>query len=660
MITELGHLALILALFVAVIQSSVPLIGANRGDTRWMGVAAPAAIIQLALIGGAFATLIYAFVQSDFSLLIVAKNSHTLKPFFYKITGVWGNHEGSMLFWISILALFGASVAVFGKQLPLPLKARILSVQGLVAVGFITYILFTSNPFERLVNPPIDGNGLNPVLQDFGLALHPPFLYLGYVGFSISFSFAIAALLQGKVDAAWARWVRPWTLAAWIALTLGIALGSWWAYYELGWGGWWFWDPVENSSFMPWLVGTAFLHSVLVVERRDALRGWTILLGILTFSLSLLGTFLVRSGVLTSVHAFASSPARGVFVLVLLLLTVGGSLLLFASRAGLLRSDKGFSPLSREGTLLINNLLLSAAAGLVLLGTMYPLLIDALQLGKVSVGTPYYNSTFIPLTIPLFVLMGLGPVVAWKRGDMKKTLKQLLPALGAAVAAAAYGIFKPSDAPVLAAVGLSMAAWLMIATPVSLFNRVRLLEVPLGDSLKRLRRLNGSAWGMYLAHAGVAVLITGTTVTSIWSVEKTQAMQVGESVEVAGYQFKLAAVSDAEGPNYTAKRGTFEVTRAGWLITIMEPEKRSYPVEKMPTTEAAIDSHWFGDLYAVLGDPIEGQGWTTRLYFKPLLGWLWLGSLMLAFGGLISLTDRRRQTHAEQARAGLATQTEGA
>jgi cytochrome c-type biogenesis protein CcmF len=643
MIPELGHFALILALSVAFIQAVVPLVGAQRGDAQWMAVARPAALIQFVLIAVAFACLTQAYVTSDFSVLNVVRNSHSAKPMLYKISGVWANHEGSMLLWVLILALFGSAVAAFGRNLPQALSARVLSVQAMIGIGFLAFILFTSNPFERVLVVPADGQGLNPLLQDPGLAFHPPFLYLGYVGFSMAFSFAIAALIEGRVDAAWARWVRPWTLAAWSFLTVGIGLGSWWAYYELGWGGWWFWDPVENASFMPWLAGTALLHSSVVVEKRDTLKGWTVFLAIVAFSLSLLGTFLVRSGVLTSVHTFAADPARGVFILALLIIVIGGSLALFAVRAPALRAGGLFQPISREGGLLLNNLIMTTATAAVLLGTLYPLFLDAVGGGKVSVGAPFFNAVFIPLMVPMLAAMAVGPFLAWKRGDLAGALGRLKAALMVALAVAVGTWFVVADGSVLALLGMAVAAWLFVGTATELAARVRLFRVPMAESLRRLVHLQRASWGMTIAHAGLAVAVVGMTASAAWKTESIQTMRPGDSVAVAGYTFTFRGARRAAGPNYTAIRGTFEVSEDGTALTTLHPEKRTYPVEGRPTTEAAIHSMFLGDLYAVIGDPDEKGGFVTRLYFNPLLPWIWAGALIMVAGGLISLSDRRHR-----------------
>ena len=650
MTAELGNFALVLAMFVAAVQASLPLIGAERRYTPWMALARPTALLQFVLVAVAFACLTNLYVTSDFSVLTVSQNSHTDKPLIYKISGVWGNHEGSLLLWVTILAVFGSAVALFGTNLPPQLRARVLAVQAMIAFGFYLFMLLTSNPFERLVPAPDNGQGLNPLLQDPGLAFHPPMLYLGYVGFSMAFSFAIAALIEGRVDAAWARWVRPWTLAAWCFLTSGIALGSWWAYYELGWGGWWFWDPVENASFMPWLAGTALLHSSTVAEKRDALKGWTILLAIITFSLSLLGTFLVRSGVLTSVHAFATDPARGVFILALLIIVTGGSLALFAWRGPKLRSTGLFQPISREGALLFNNLVLTTACATVLLGTLYPLMIDAIDGSKISVGQPFFNAVFIPLMMPAIVAMAIGPFLNWKRGDIVPVLIRLRLAFLLTLAAAAAAWAAKTDGSLAAVVGIALAVWLMVGTLTELGERIRLFREPLASSLSRLRRLPRASWGMTLGHLGLAVAIAGMAGASGWKTESLQVMKPGETVTVAGYDFTFAGAKEGRGPNYVLLSGTFTVSRDGNRIVTLKPENRVYNVSRQPTTEAAIHVTFTGDLYAVIGDQDEGGGFVTRLYFNPLVAWMWVGTIIMVFGGVLSLTDRRHRVGAPQRR----------
>jgi len=641
-IAEAGHFALTLALFVAIVQATLPMIGAHRGNALWMSMDKPSAIAQLLLVTFAFGCLTYSHVVSDFSVLNVVQNSHSLKPMLYKVAGVWGNHEGSLLLWVFILALFGSAVAMFGGNLPPTLRARVLGVQAMIAVGFFLFMLLTSNPFERVFPAAVDGRDLNPLLQDPGLAFHPPFLYFSYVGFSMAFSFAIAALIEGRVDAAWARWVRPWTLAAWSFLTIGIGLGSWWAYYELGWGGWWFWDPVENASFMPWLAGTALLHSAIVVEKRDTMKAWTIFLAILAFSMSLLGTFLVRSGVLTSVHAFATDPERGVFILMLLMIVIGGSLALFAMRGPALRSTGVFKPISREGGLLLNNLMMSTGCAVVLLGTLYPLFLDAVGGGKVSVGAPFFNSVFIPLMIPMFMAMGFGPVLSWKRSDLVQASLRLKVAFIVTGLACAAIFALINDGPFLAIVGLGLAVWLFVGTLVELAERIRLFKEPLGASFGRMLRQPRASWGMTLAHLGMAIVIAGMAGAGGWKVENIQVMKPGETVNVAGYDYKFIGARQGQGPNYTIVEGQFEVTQDGQHVATLRAEKRNYPVRQMPTTEAAIHTLFTGDLYAVIGDPDGSDGgFVTRLYFNPLIAWMWVGSLIMAFGAVVSISDRR-------------------
>ncbi|MBT7526363.1 MAG: heme lyase CcmF/NrfE family subunit, partial [Rhodospirillales bacterium] len=560
MIVEIGHYALILAFGLALVQASAPLIGAQKNNAVLMDMGRMAAMAQFLFVALAFAALTHAFVVSDFSVAIVVANSHSAKPWLYKLTGVWGNHEGSMVLWVFILSLFGACVGTFGTNLPPTLRARVLAVQGMIGVGFLLFILTTSNPFLRLDPVPADGRGLNPILQDPGLAFHPPFLYLGYVGFSVAFSFAIAALIEGRVDAAWARWVRPWTLAAWCALTLGVALGSWWAYYELGWGGFWFWDPVENASVMPWLAGTALLHSAIVVEKRNALKSWTILLAVLTFVLSLLGTFIVRSGVLTSVHSFANDPERGLFILVLLMIAAGGGFGLYALRAHKLKSEGLFAPISREGGLVLNNLLLGAACATVFIGTLYPLLLDVLDGGKVSVGPPFFNLTFAPLMAPLVAVMGVGPMLAWKRGDLASALSRLWIA---AVIAAVGGIaiLFIHGGPVYAVIGIALSLWLIAGAITELATRIRLFKISVTASARRLRNLPLSAIGMTIAHGAVGIMILGITASSAWKIERILVMNKGDQVTVAGYTIKMGGVNNVPGPNYLAQRATLTVTR---------------------------------------------------------------------------------------------------
>ena len=654
MIIELGHFALALALFVTLLQGSLPLVGAHKGNEAWMAISVPAALVQFLLVGFSFSTLTYAFITSDFSVLIVAKNSHTLKPMLYKVSGVWGNHEGSMLMWILILALYGAAISVWGNKLNQTLKVRILGVQALVASGFIIFLLFTSNPFQRVFPPPADGQGLNPLLQDPGLAFHPPLLYLGYVGFSTTFSFAVAALIEGKVEAAWARWIRPWALAAWGFLTAGITLGSWWAYYELGWGGWWFWDPVENASFMPWLAGTALLHSAIVLEKRGTMKSWTIFLAILAFALSLLGTFLVRSGVLTSVHAFATDPSRGIFILLLFFITIGTALILFAWRGPLLKGPVLFQPISREGSLLLNNFLLIVATASIFLGTLYPLFLDVLGLGKISVGAPYFNSVFVPLMIPMILIMGIAPFLHWKRGDVMVAVPKLKIAAAIAFLAAATTYALIDRATVLAAIGLGLAVWLLLSTLSELLCRIQLFKIPFVEAWRRLTQQPRSSWGMTLAHGGLALAIAGMTASSSWKVESIKTMRPGDTVVVSGFEFTLRQVRQVNGPNYLAQRATFDVTRHNDFSLTLEPEKRFFHVSRQQTTEAAIYPTFFGDLYAVIGDPAGQGSYVTRLYFNPLVAWMWAGTLFMVLGAIISLSDRRHWLNGRSHRKSIA------
>jgi cytochrome c-type biogenesis protein CcmF len=643
MIAEIGLFALALALPVSLVQGLVPMIGAARGIAPWMEVGRPAALVQFGLVATAFGALMWCFVNSDFSVISVFQNSHTEKPLLYKISGVWGNHEGSMVLWIAILAAFGAAVAVFGDNLPMRLRARALAVQGLIGFGFILFILFTSNPFLRIDPAPLEGRGLNPLLQDPGLAFHPPMLYLGYVGFSMAFSFAVAALIEGRVDAAWARWVRPWTLAAWIFLTLGIGLGSWWAYYELGWGGWWFWDPVENASFIPWLTGTALLHSAIVVERRETFKSWTILLALVTFSLSLLGTFLVRSGILTSVHAFAADPSRGVFVLMLLAAAVGGSLTLYAVRAPALEGGGLFAPVSREGGLLINNLLLSTAAATVLVGTLYPLLAEAIGLGQLTVGPPYFNAVFVPLMVPLVLLAGVGPFLSWKRADLGAAIQRLKIAfVASALVLVVVWISAGGNLGALAAAaGMALAAWLAAATAAEWLARAR-HGTNFGISWARVAALPRSAHGMSIAHLGVAVLIVGICGASAWKQERIESLKPGEWIEAGGYRVTFDGARRTEGPNYAAVTGTYTVTKDGVPVTLLTPERRNYAQPPQGTTEAAIHTTLTGDLYTVIGEPDGADGaFVTRVFIEPFVPWLWAGVLLMGLGGLVSLTDRR-------------------
>ncbi len=637
MIPELGHLAMILALCLAVVQATLPLIGAWRGDRQWMGLAQPAAWGQFAFLGFSFACLTYAFMVDDFSVAYVAHNSNSALPWYYKFSAVWGAHEGSLLLWAFILAGWTFAVAIFSRQLPEDMLARVLGVMGLISIGFLLFLIVTSNPFERLLpQVPMDGRDLNPLLQDFGLIVHPPMLYMGYVGFSVAFAFAIAALLGGRLDAAWARWSRPWTLVAWAFLGLGIALGSWWAYYELGWGGWWFWDPVENASFMPWLVGTALIHSLAVTEKRGVFKSWTVLLAIAAFSLSLLGTFLVRSGVLTSVHAFATDPERGVFILVFLLMVVGGSLTLFALRAPVVKSQVGFGLWSRETLLLVNNLLLVVATAMILLGTLYPLLLDALSGAKLSVGPPYFNAMFVPLVAALMLTLGVGIMVRWKDTPVKWLLGMLTPVLITSVVLGGLGslLFGDFNWAVLA-VSL-LAAWVVIASVRDLLDKTRHKGL-----LKGARSLAPSYWGMHLAHLGLAVCAIGVVLTSHQSSERDLRLAPGESLSLGGYEFVFEGAVHHEGPNFTSDKATIRVFDGDKQIATLHPEKRLYTVQQMPMTEAGIDAGFTRDLYVALGEPLGDGAWAVRVHIKPFVRWIWLGALMMGLGGALAASDRR-------------------
>jgi cytochrome c-type biogenesis protein CcmF len=641
MIAEAGHYALVLALALALIQSTVPIIGARLRDPALMNVARSTALAQLLFVGISFLALVTLYVTSDFSVANVFENSHSMKPLLYKITGVWGNHEGSMLLWVSILALFGGLVAAFGNNLPLSLRAHVLAVQGWIATAFYLFILMTSNPFLRLAQPPIEGRDLNPVLQDIGLAVHPPMLYLGYVGFSIAFSFAVAALIEGRIDAAWARWVRPWTLVAWIFLTLGIAMGSYWAYYELGWGGWWFWDPVENASLMPWLSGTALLHSAVVMEKRNALKVWTILLAILTFSLSLLGTFLVRSGVLTSVHAFATDPTRGVFILLILCLFIGGSLTLYMWRASSLKQGGLFAPISREGALVLNNLFLTTACATVFIGTLYPLALEMLTGDKISVGAPFFNLTFGPLFVPLLLAMPFGSLMAWKRGDIKGVAQRLMAAGIAALLAIAMVWAWTTGGAALAPLAIGLAVFVIAGSVVDIAERIMLFRLPFPIALRRARGLPRSAWGTAFAHAGIGVALIGIVCETTWNTEYIGTMKVNDVAKLAGYELTLKDVTQGQGPNYRESVARFKVTRGGGEIGTMAPSKRNFMARQSSTTEAALLSRGASQLYISLGDEAANGAIAVRIYHKPLVLMIWWGPVLMALGGMLSLSDRR-------------------
>jgi cytochrome c-type biogenesis protein CcmF len=639
MIPELGHFALIVALLLALTQAILPLYGAQRGNLTLMAVARPAAQGQFVFIALAFGCLAWSFLHNDFSVLNVAKNSYSQLPEIYRLTATWGSHEGSMLLWVLILAFWGTAVSVFSRHLPDDMTARVLGVMGLISIGFLAFLLTTSNPFERLLPAAADGNDMNPLLQDWGMIIHPPMLYMGYVGFAVAFAFAIAALLSGKLDVAWARWSRPWTTVAWSFLTLGIVLGAWWAYRELGWGGWWFWDPTENASFMPWLAGTALIHSLAVTEKRGAFKAWTVLLALTAFSLSLLGTFLVRSGVLSSVHAFATDPARGAFILGFLAVVIGGSLVLYAWRAPKMITGGDFTWFSRESLLLANNVILIAALGAVLLGTLYPLFMDAMGLGKISVGPPYFNAVFVPLMAPALFLMGVGPLARWKQASLPDMVGRLKWALAVAVATAVLLPFTLDGFKPWASLGFFLAAWIALAVFVAFADRLRHGQ---GSLSRKLASLPRGFWGMQLAHFGVAVGIAGITLVANYETQRDVRMDVGSYAELAGYTFTFRGATEYDGPNFRAARGTVEVSRDGKRIVVLHPEKRIYNASGMAMTEAAVRPELFTDIYVAMGEQLDMQGaWTVSLYYKPFINWLWLGALFMVVGGALAASDKR-------------------
>jgi cytochrome c-type biogenesis protein CcmF len=642
MIAELGHYALMLALGLALIQAIMPIVGTRTNDAVLMSMAAPVALAQFIFVAIAFGALAECYVASDFSVLNVYENSNSAMPLIYRLTSVWGNHEGSMMLWVSILAFFGALVAVFGGNLPLPLKANALAVQAWIAAAFHLFILTTSNPFLRIPDAPFEGRDLNPILQDPGLAFHPPMLYLGYVGFSIAFSFAIAALIEGRIDAAWARWVRPWVLGAWMCLTLGIAGGSYWAYYELGWGGFWFWDPVENASLMPWLAGTALLHSAVVMEKRAALKVWTILLAILAFSLSLIGTFLVRSGVLTSVHAFAVDPRRGIFILAILVFFIGGALALFAWRAPLLKQGGLFAPISREGALVFNNLFLTSACATVFVGTLYPLALEALTGDKISVGPPFFNSTFGPLFVPLMLVMPFGPLLGWKRGDIASATQRLLAAALLSLVAMAAAFALEHGGPVMAPFGVGIAVFVMMGAVTDIAERTMILRIPFTAVWHRAIGMPRSVWGTAFAHFGIGATLLGIVSVTAWGSEHIAAIKPGEVIDVSHYRLTFDGTFNRPGPNYSDVVGHFTVRRAsGEVIGVMEPTRRTFPARNMATTEAALMTRGVSQLYVSLGDPDASGAVPVRLYFKPNVLLIWGGAFIMFLGGALSLSDRR-------------------
>ena len=641
MIAESGHYALVLALALALVQMTVPFVGARKNDPVLMAVAGPTAVAQWCFVALAFGALMICYVRSDFSVLNVFENSHSAKPLVYKLSGVWGNHEGSMLLWVFILTVFGALVALFGANLPARLKASVLAVQSSIAAAFLLFILITSNPFLRISEAPFEGRDLNPILQDPGLAIHPPLLYVGYVGLSISFSFAIAALIEGRIDAAWARWVRPWTLLAWIFLTLGIAMGSYWAYYTLGWGGWWFWDPVENASFMPWLAATALLHSALVMEKRDALKVWTTLLAILAFSLSLIGTFLVRSGVLTSVHAFATDPMRGVFILMILAVFIGGSFALFALRAPLLKQGGLFAPVSREGALVLNNLFLVSACATVFIGTLYPLALEALTGEKISVGAPFFNATFVPLFIPLLIAVPFGPLLGWKRGDLLGVAQRLVGAAGVGLITVAVVFAMEGGGPILVPFAIGLALYVMAGALTEVVERTGLLKVPLATAFARAKGLPRSAWGAAFAHFGLGIALLGIIGETQWSLERIAELRPGQSISIRRYDFQFDGLTTRQGPNYRDLTAHFTVRRHGEIVGAMEPARRSFPSRGTAITETALMTRGVSQLYLSLGEPNPDGSLAVRLYYKPLVLLIWFGAVSMAIGGVLSLSDRR-------------------
>jgi len=652
MVPEIGQFALILALLLALSQATLPLIGAARGNRSWIAFAAPAGQAQFIFVAIAFCCLAYCFITNDFSVLNVAVNSNSRLPLQYRLAATWGSHEGSLLLWSLMLGLWTVAVSLFSRHLPDDMVARVLSVMGIVSVGFLLFMLLTSNPFARLIPAAPDGRDLNPLLQDPAMVAHPPMLYMGYVGFSVAFAFAISALISGRLDATWARWSRPWTTVAWVFLTCGIALGSWWAYYELGWGGWWFWDPVENASFMPWLVGTALIHSLAVTEKRGGFKSWTVLLAIAAFSLSLLGTFLVRSGVLTSVHAFATDPKRGIFILTFLVFVIGGSLLLYAWRAKNVGLGSKFEVVSRESFLLSNNVLLTVAAASVLLGTLYPLIIDALGMGKLSVGPPYFNSVFVPLMVPAVFLMGVGPIARWKKASLPELAVRLRWAFLASVVTALILPFVLGQWKPLVSLGLMLAIWVVTTAFLNLWERVKTSPSQLSLAQK-LAMQSRSYYGMQVAHIGVAVFVVGVTVVTGYQTEQDVRMDIGDTVNAGGYSFRFNGVTNVAGPNYRAARAEIEVSKNGVVVNKMYPEKRTYIASENVMTETAIDSGLFRDLYVSLGEPVSGGAWSVRVYFKPFVGWIWGGAVLMAIGGGLALSDRRYALAARKQREAL-------
>ncbi len=641
MIPEIGHFALVIALCLALVQTIVPILGAQTQTSQWMAVAKPVARGHFLFLIISYACLTYSFIKSDFSVLYVANNSNTALPIYYKISAVWGAHEGSLLLWVLMLGAWTYAVTIFSRSLPNDMVARVIGIMGFVSVGFLLFTLLTSNPFERIFPVPFEGRDLNPLLQDPGLVIHPPMLYMGYVGFSVAFAFAIAALLGGKLDSAWARWSRPWVTFAWVFLTIGITLGSWWAYHELGWGGWWFWDPVENASFMPWLVGTALIHSLAVTEKRSSFKNWTVLLAILAFSLSLLGTFLVRSGVLVSVHAFATDPARGVYILMFLAVVIGGSLLLYAIRAPKIKSIGQFELVSRETALLLNNVLLLVAMFTILVGTLYPLFLDAMNAGKISVGPPYFNAVFVPLMLPLVLVVGVGPFLRWKKATLADTLKKLIKIF---IIGLIIGIGLPfliaGKTSILVVLGITLGGWSIFSAVYYLLKNLKRSDSK-QSAIQHLKKIPRATYGMTLAHIGIGIFVFGVTFVNAFEQEKELPMKVGEKVEMAGYEFRFNGVRTVQGPNYSSKMGSIDVYKNNKPVAKLFPEKRTYLVQQNPMTEAGIDSGFLRDVYVSLGEQINNEAWGVRLYYKPFIQWIWLGAGLMALGGLLAALDRR-------------------
>ena len=654
MIPEIGHFALVIALCLALVQTIVPILGAQTHTSQWIAVGKPVARGQFLFLLISYACLTYSFIKSDFSVLYVANNANTALPLQYKISAVWGAHEGSLLLWVLMLGAWTFAVTIFSRSLPSEMVARVLGVMGFVSVGFILFTLLTSNPFERIFPVPLEGKDLNPLLQDPGLVIHPPMLYMGYVGFSVAFAFAIAALLGGKLDSAWARWSRPWATFAWVFLTIGITLGSWWAYHELGWGGWWFWDPVENASFMPWLVGTALIHSLAVTEKRSSFKNWTVLLAILAFSLSLLGTFLVRSGVLVSVHAFATDPARGVYILMFLAVVIGGSLLLYAVRAPKIKSIGQFELVSRETALLLNNVLLLVAMFTILVGTLYPLFLDALNAGKISVGPPYFNAVFVPLMLPLVLVVGVGPFLRWKKATLVETLKKLIKIL---IIGLIIGLALPfiiaGKTSILVVLGVSLGGWSIFAALYYLFKNIYRRDTK-QNILQRFKKIPRASYGMTFAHIGIGIFVIGVTFVNAFQEEKEVPIQVGEKVELAGYEFRFNGVKSVQGPNYTSKQASVDVYKNNKAVAKLFPEKRTYLVQQNPMTEAGIDSGFLRDVYIALGEQINNEAWGMRLYYKPFVQWIWLGAVLMALGGLLAALDRRYRLQLKREKVAMA------